>query len=588
MLRKYMKPMLGRISLNAIIKMVGTMFEIVLPAILTFMIDRVVPSKDSQRIVFWGLIMVSCSIIAWILNITANRMASFTAASAIRNIRQDLFERIMNLSAKQIDTFGVSSLESRLTSDTYIIHRFLGASLRMGIRSIMLFIGGVLFCFILDWRLALVLVLLVPPLLLLIRLIFDRARPLFHQVQTRIDEMIQVIRENIRGIRVSKALDKTTHEQNRYATSNDNVAQAEVKAQDQMALMHPSVNIILYGGLTLVIIVGAYLSDRGLSTAGTVMAFMSYFIQITMSLMAMNRMFNIYNRSSASTERINQILNEDVDTNQFMESADTVSLPEQDSNVPEIEFKHVTFSYIGVENDLEDISFKIYPGETLGIMGATGSGKSTIARLLLRQYDVDSGEILIRGVNIKNLTAKDRKKLFGIVFQNDFLFSGSVRDNINFGRELAEESLMRATTHAQAAEFLESKEGGLDFPLASKGVNLSGGQKQRLLLSRALAGHPDILILDDSSSALDFQTDAKLRQALNTHFQESTSIIIAQRISSVKHANNILILDHGKMVDFGPHEELIERSELYQEIARMQMGAGVSRPYQARQLEKEA
>lgn len=572
MLKTYMKPMIGRIVGNAIVKMSGTVLEIVLPTILAFIINDVAPTRDEQKIIVWGFIMIASSIIAWVLNIIANRLASKTAAVAIRNIRQDLFERSMNLSARQIDKLGISSLESRLTSDTYIIHRFLGASLRMGIRSVMLFVGGVFFCFLLDWRLALILLFLVPPLLIIIRYIFSRARPLFHQVQRRVDEMVQVIRENIRGIRVSKALDKTEHEKNRYRTSNLNVQDAEIEANDQMAIMQPAVNVILYTGLTLVIIAGAYLAMEGLSQPGTVMAFMSYFIQITMSLLAMNRMFNIYNRASASTERINEVLQLNIDENQIMDPESTVDLPAKDPHVPEVEFRNVSFSYLGKTKNLDAISFTLYPGQTLGIMGATGSGKSTLTRLLLRQYEADEGEILLRGVNIKHLRPKDIRSLFGIVFQNDFLFSGTVRENIAFGRDISDDELERATRYAQAEEFLAEKEGGLDFTLASKGVNLSGGQKQRLLLSRSLASDPEILILDDSSSALDFQTDAKLRQALNENFQETSTFIIAQRISSVRHADQILVLQNGKMLDIGPHEKLMETLDLYQEIAQMQMG----------------
>lgn len=572
MLRKYMSPMKGRIIVNAIIKMTGTLMEVVLPTILAHIINNVVPRKDRDQIILWGAVMIICSILAWIMNVVANRMASRTASTAVHDIRQDLFTRSMTLSARQIDKITISSLESRLTSDTYVIHRFLGATLRMGIRSVMLFLGGVFFCFFLSWQLALILLVLVPPLMITIRMIFKRARPLFHQVQDRVDEMVQVIRENIRGIRVSKALDKTEYEKERYTGHNKAVQDAEIEASDLMAMMSPLINTILFSGLAVVIIVGAYMVNGGLTKAGTIMAFMSYFIQITNSLMAMNRMFNIYNRSEASKERIFEVLNIELDENQLLDPASVQELPEADPAIPEVEFRNVSFSYLGKAKDLSNISFKMYPKETLGIMGATGSGKSTIARLLLRQYDVDEGEILLRGVNIKQLKQKDIKKLFGIVFQNDFLFGDTVRANIRFGRNIADEELSEATHHAQASEFLREKEGGLDFTLASKGVNLSGGQKQRLLLSRALAGDPEILILDDSSSALDFRTDAKLRQALRENFSNTSSIIIAQRVSSVRHAAQIMMLENGQIKDIGTHEDLLSRCSLYQEIASMQMG----------------
>lgn len=567
---KYGKPYKKRLIINAIIKMVGTILEVVLPTILAYIVDDIIPTENKSRIIIWGLVMALFSVGAWIMNVVANRMASRTSSLTIQNIRQDLFERSMGLSARQIDNISVSSLESRMTSDTYVIHRFLGATLRMGIRSVMLFLGGVVFCFYLSWRLALILVVLVVPLLIVIRYVFSRVIRLFRDVQNKFDEMVQVIREGIRGIRVSKALDKTEYEKERYLESNKAVAQAEIKATDQMAIMSPMVNIILFSGLAAVIILGAYLANEGLILTGTIMAFLSYFIQITNSLMGLNRMFNIYNRAMASSARIEEVLTMPIDDNQQIE--EEVELPEANMNIPEVEFRNVSFTYLGKTDNLSNINFKVYPGETLGIMGPTGSGKSTIIRLLLRQYDVTEGDILIRGVNIKKVRRSDLNKMFGIVFQNDFLYRATVRENIDFGRALSDEAINKATLHAQAIEFISEKEGGLDFELASKGVNLSGGQKQRLLLSRALASKPDILILDDSSSALDFQTDAKLRAAIKEHFNNTTSFVIAQRVSSVSHAEQILYLESGKMLALGKHEELVETCEPYREIASMQLG----------------
>lgn len=545
--------------------------EVVLPAILAHIINVVVPTRNQSGIILWGLAMVVFSFGAWVLNFSANRMASGTASRAVRSIRQDLFARAMRLSARQMDELTVSSLESRLTSDTYALHRFLGATLRMGIRSLMLFVGGVFFCFWLSWRLALILLVLVVPLFFAVRFVYRRAIPLFHTVQRKIDDMVQIIRENIRGIRVIKALDRTDYEKERFSVANEDVRAAEVRAIDQIAMMSPLVNIILYTGLAAVLILGARLVNVGLLQTGTVMAFLSYFILITNSLLGLNRMFNIYNRAVASIERIREVLTMLPDENQLIaEGVSTVK--EADSAVPEIEFRNVSFSYLGVKDDLQNVSFSLYPGETLGIMGPTGSGKSTIIRLLLRQYDVQEGEILIRGKDIRTIKPEALSHLFGIVFQNDFLFGGTVRKNIDFGRGLSDESIREATEYAQASTFLKEKEDGLDFILASKGVNLSGGEKQRLLLSRALAGEPEILILDDASSALDFRTDAKLRSALRDHYSATTSIIIAQRVSSVRHADQIIFMENGRISAMGDHETMMKESCKYREIAEMQMG----------------
>lgn len=571
MLKAYVKPHIGRVIGNATVKMSGTIFEVVLPTILAYIINQVVPARQVNTIVYWGLVMVVCAIAAWYLNVKANRMASKTAAMTIKDIRQDLFTRSLGLSARQIDRLTVSSLESRLTSDTYSIHRFLGATLRMGIRSAMLFIGGIVFCFILSWRLALVLLVLIPPLLIVVRFILKRGIPLYRKVQIRVDEMVQVIRENIRGIKVSKALDTTEYEKDRYAEANKDVKDAEIAASYRMSALSPLVNIILYSGLAVVLILGANLVNVGLVQTGTILAFMSYFIQITNSLLGLNRMFNIYNRASASASRINEVLDMPLDKNQIQNEAEMRELPDSHPSVPEVEFRKVSFSYLGKHPDLEDVNFKLYPGDTLGIMGATGSGKSTIIRLLLRQYDVSSGEILVRGVNIKYLRSENLLSLFGSVFQNDFLYSGTARENIAFGRDLSDREFSAAIKSAQAYDFLSKKEGGLDFLLASKGVNLSGGQKQRLLLSRAMVGKPDLLLLDDSSSALDFRTEANLRQAIRDNFSSTTLIVITQRVSSVRAAKEILFLDEGNIIAQGNHEELLRNCQPYREIAEMQI-----------------
>lgn len=573
MLKSYVKPHISKIIVNAIVKTSGTVLEVVLPTILAYIINQVVPTRQVNSIINWGLVMVACALGAWYLNVKANRMASKTAAMTIKDIRHDLFTRSLGLSARQIDRLTVSSLESRLTSDTYAIHRFLGATLRMGIRSSMLFLGGVVFCFILSWRLALVLLVLIPPLLVVVRYILKRGIPLYRQVQVRVDDMVQVIRENIRGIKVSKALDTTEYEKDRYAVANRDVKDAEVAAAYRMSALSPLVNIILYSGLAVVLILGANLVNVGLVQTGTILAFMSYFIQITNSLLGLNRMFNIYNRASASASRISEVLEMPLDINQKQDETYLRALPDPHPSVPEVEFRNVSFSYLGKKLNLEDVSFKLYPGDTLGIMGATGSGKSTIIRLLLRQYDVNSGEILLRGVNIKNLHSEELLSLFGSVFQNDFLYSGTARENIAFGRDLTEEEIIEATKHAQAYDFLNKKH-GLDFILASKGVNLSGGQKQRLLLSRALAGDPTILLLDDSSSALDFRTEANLRQAIRANFSNATSIVITQRVSSVRAAREIIFLDEGRVIAQGTHEELLQNCQPYREIAEMQTREG--------------
>lgn len=591
MLLEYAKPYKGRIIVNAIIKTLATVFEILMPAILAFMINDLVISGDRSGIVYWGIIMIVLAFLAWLTNIIANRMAAYTSSRIVRAVRHDLYSRAINLSAKQIDSLSISSLETRLTTDTYNIHNFFGVSLRMGIRSILLFLGGIAICFFLDWRLSLILFVMVPPIFLLIKLVFSKAFPMFRNVQTKVDNMVQVIRENIRGIRVSKALDKTEYEQGRFAERNQDVIDAEIKVTDLMIKLFPSINVIIFTGQALIIILGAYLASQGTVEAGIITAFLSYFLQIAHSFMAMNRMINIGTRAKTSGDRISEVMNLPIDDSQIIHGEAVETLPAATPEVPDVEFRNVTFVY-DEENyelykeansieekakyaDLYNISFKVYPGDTLGIIGATGSGKSTIIKLLTRMYDPQEGEIFIRGINIKRISRELMHEMFGLVLQNDFIFSGTLENNIKFGRDITNAELEETTKYAQADDFIKDK-GGLKFKLVARGTNLSGGQQQRVLLSRALSGNPAILVLDDSSSALDFATDARLRKALSENYAETTAFIIAQRISSIMHAQNILVLQGGKILDQGTHEELLKNCELYKEVADMQLGSAGS------------
>lgn len=566
-LRKEKKLIIGNIG----VKLTGSLLEISLPALLAFIIDSIIPGKNFKSLMAWGGLMALVALMAWFLNIRANRMSARVSTSVIFRLRQDLFEKSMNLSSRRISDLTLSSLESRMTSDTYTVHRLISVGLTMGVRILVMFFGGILFCLILSPRLSLVLLALILPILLFVRLIFSRTMPLFKKAQERLDNMVQVIRESVRGVRVIKAYDKTDYEKNRYKEVDDFYRETEIKAQGMMAMTRPMVEAILFTGLALVIILGGFLVARGQVKVGVIIAFLSYFIQITMALVGFNIIFNIFNRAMTSMKRIERVMDSPKDKNQI-ERDEPVALPERNPSVAEIEFKDVSFSYLGEEKDLDHISFKIYPGQSLGIMGPTGSGKSTIIRLLLRQYDPDEGTILVRGVDIKDLSIKDLRSIVSVAHQSDFLYSSSLRDNISFGRGLGDEAIREAVKDAQADDFISSKEKGLDFKLASKGVNLSGGQKQRVILSRALAGDPEILILDDSTSALDFKTEARFRGILEKKYKKTSKIIVGQRVSSMEGMDKILFLKGGRALGFGSHQELMEELDLYKDLARMQGG----------------
>ena len=560
----YIRPYLRRMGIGLLIKFTGTIMDLALPWCLAYMIDDVVPLKDRGQIYLWGGMMLAFSAIAVINNIAANRMASRVARDATRNIRHDLYSRISMLSCRQYDDVTIPSLISRLTSDTYNMNRMLGMMQRIGVRAPILLLGGVTVTLILDARLSLVLLCTLPLIGLGIVLISRKGIPLYSKLQRSGDKMVRTVRDNVTGIRVIKALSKTEHERSRFESVNNEVVKAEKKAGMVMAATNPLMNMLLNVGLTFVIVTGAFLVQDGISAPGKIIAFLTYFTIILNAMLSINRIFVMYSQASASAKRIAEVL----DTPFDMPLREADSITTQDH----IRFENVSFSYNNVQDSLTDIDFTLGHGEVLGVMGATGSGKTTLILLLQRFYEASKGTVRIDGRNVNCIPGDELHTMFGIAFQSDTLFADTIRENIDFGRGLPMERIELAARCAQAYEFISSLPDGYNHMLTSKATNLSGGQKQRLLIARALAGSPKILILDDSSSALDYRTDAAMRQAVRESFPDTTTILIAQRVSSVRHADKIIMLDEGRIVGIGSHEQLMHTCPVYRETARTQMG----------------
>ena len=513
----YIRPYLGRMSAGLVIKFIGTITDLLLPFILAHIIDEVVPTENVPLIVLWGVMMIVCSVICMAGNVIANRMASAVARDASRALRHDLFSRTMYLSSRQVDTFTTPSLESRLTTATYTVHHMLGMMQRLGVRAPILLIGGILVTAYMEPVLTLVMVAVLPFITVVVWKISAKGIPLYTQMQKSVDSMVRVVRENIQGVRVIKALSKTDYERRRYEEANEALVKSETKAG------------------------------------------------VTNAMMSITRMFVMYSKGAASANRIGEVLDIPVD----MEITQKLTVPGEDYLV----FDHVTFSYNGARDNVRDISFSVKEGGTLGIIGATGSGKTTLLALLLRFYDVNSGAIRIGGKDIRAMEDGELREKFGVALQNDFIYEDTIAENIRIGRDIPMEDIRRAAEHAQALEFIDALEDGFDHMLTTKGTNVSGGQRQRILISRALAGHPEILLLDDSSSALDYKTDANLRRTLREHCTDTrATILVAQRISAVMHCDHILVIDEGEIVAAGTHEELLDCCEIYREIADSQLG----------------
>ena len=565
-LEKYIHPYWGFIGLTLFIKFLGAVVELFIPYLMEIMLDEKVPAGQLTNIYLYGGLMILCAALCLAFNIIANRMSAKSSGQITRAIRHDLFDKLQHLSARQMDELTVSSAESRLTSDTYNVNQLLARLQRMGIRAPILLLGGIIMTLTMDAKLALILIALLPIIVVVVFAVRKRSVPMYTKQQSVLDKIVLVMQENITGIRVIKALSKTDYEKQRFHGVNEELAQIGMKAGIVTGITNPVATLVLRLGLTLAVLIGAFRVNDGTMETGVIVAFLQYFIMIQNSMMAVTNIFVMWSKGEASAKRVSDVL---------ATPEDLLVLPAEETpkDAPHIEFDDVSFSYTGIGTNIDHLSFRLEHGQTLGILGPTGSGKSTILNLLLRLYDADSGSIRIDGQEIRTIPYDTLRKKFGIVFQNDFIAEGSIADNIRFFRDVDDTALENAALDAQAA-FIAEKEGGMDAEVVVRGNNLSGGQKQRLLIARALAANPEILILDDASSALDYATDAKLRHALRQNYRSTTTVVVAQRISSLRHADLILVLHDGQVIGMGDHARLMETCEEYRIIAQTQMGDG--------------
>lgn len=563
---RYLKQFYGRMSLGFVIKTIGTLAELMLPYILSHILENVL-GKSITDIGLWGGLMIVCSIFACLCNIIANRMAAKVSKDFAQNMRKDLFIKTLRLSAAQTDSFTIPSLESRITTDTYNVHGFINMMQRLGVRAPIMLVGGIAITLFMDFKLSLVMIAMLPLIFVTVYFVSRKGVPLYTKVQRSVDNMVRVVREDTQGIRVIKALSKTDYEHRRYDKVNYALIKDETRAGVIMGTVNPIMTVLMNVGSVGVIALGATLISKGVSSPETVIAFMQYFTLISMAMMSVTRMFVMYTKCAASAGRIAEVLNSEEDIT--VKSKEEYPDCKTDSHIV---FDNISFSYNGKRNNLENISFKLPKGGSLGIIGATGSGKSTVIKLLLRFYDANKGGIYINGEDIRTIEKDRLYDMFGSALQHDFLYADTIEENIKFGRDISDEDVKRATKIAQADSFIEGFADGYLHVLSQHGTNISGGQKQRVLISRALAGKPEILILDDSSSALDYKTDAALRKALSENMSDTTVITVAQRVSSVKDCGVIIVLDDGKIIGIGTHDELLESCTEYREISESQMG----------------
>ena len=579
---RYIRPYRMYILAVMLIKLLGTGTDLLMPYVLEHLLDHVIPAaSDAWPVVFWGCVMLLLTLITRILNISANRMSVRVARNSTFAVRRDLFHTALNLSGRQMDQVGLPSLISRMTSDTYNVQSFVRMIQTMGIRAPIMLIGGIVITLTMDTGLASILCIMAPVMIVLVCFVSWKGIPLYNEVQKRMDVLVRLMRESISGIRVVKALGKEPYEEQRYSRANTGMTRQEIRASMIMSLPGPIVTLFLNIGLTLVVLVGAQRVNDGHTQPGVILAFLTYFNMILMGVMGLNRIFMMMSKANASANRIREVV--DLPEELTPLPADRLCEPPGDEALI---FDHVTFNYdadvpeeihgqfLGEERQqcLRDISFRVRKGGSLGIIGATGSGKTSIINLLMRFYDPQDGRVFVYGRDVRGYDRDELHRKFGVVFQNDVIFADTVRENITFGRDVIEDNLIRAAEDAMARGFVESYGDTYDHKAAIRGANFSGGQKQRLLIARALAAQPEILILDDASSALDYRTDAELRRAIRDHHSSATTIVIAQRISSILSLDEIIVLHEGEMIGRGTHEELLLSCPEYRDIYRTQMG----------------
>jgi len=539
--------------------------DIYIPYLMSRIVDIGIVNQDIEYIVQLGLIMVVVALLAMVFGILSSHFGARAGYGFASGIRDEVFEKVQGFSFANLDQFSVSSLITRLTNDCNTIGQVTMMSLRMAVRAPFMMLFALIMALRINASLARVFMVAIPVTALVIVVIMIKARPLFRKMQTCVDRVNAVIQENLTGIRVVKSFNRQDFEEGKFKVRNDDLKNTALKAISLVIFMMPLLNLIIYSTIIAVLWFGGLQVTAGTMGGGELISFITYITQILMSLMMMSFFFMQFIRGSASVSRVLEVLNTESEIKEVKE-------PITELKDGSLAFKNVYFRYPGSkECILKDINFSIETGEVLGIIGSTGSSKSTLVQLIPRLYDVSEGSVIVGGHDVREYELKALRDQVAFVLQKNTLFSGTIRENMQWGNEEAtDEEIIRALKQAQAWEFVSKYEDGLDHRVEQGGSNFSGGQKQRLTIARALLKNPKIIILDDSTSAVDMATDARIQQAFKEELKGVTTIIIAQRISSIQHADRILVMNEGKIESFGKHEELLEISPVYREIYETQ------------------
>lgn len=561
----YLKNYKKETVLAPLFKMLEALFDLFVPLVMAAVIDKGIARSDQSYIVRMCLLLIALGIIGLTCSITAQYFAAKAATGFAAEVRHALFAHVQKFTFSEMDTIGTSTLITRMTSDLNQVQSGLNLTLRLLLRSPFIVFGAMIMAFMIDIKAALVFVVAIPLLAVIVFSIMLMTMPLYKKVQAHLDQVLLVTRENLTGARVIRAFNKEEDEKRRFEENNQLLTRAQKFVGSISGLMNPLTYIVINGAVIVLIYTGAVRVNIGELTQGQVVALLNYMSQILVELVKLANLIISITKALACANRIQSVFEEKPD----MQDGTLVwKVDSDEKQIPRVEFEHVSLTYQGAgAESLSDISFKAYQGQTIGIIGGTGSGKSSLVNLIPRFYDATRGEIRIDGRNVKEYQMDSLRERVGMVLQKAVLFKGTIGANIRWGKEDATDAeIEEALEISQAKEFVDSKKEGLNFKIEQSGRNLSGGQKQRLTIARALVKKPEILILDDSASALDFATDAKLRKAIREMKEQPTVFIVSQRASSIQYADQILVLDDGELAGAGTHRELLENCPAYQEI----------------------
>lgn len=563
----YLKKYSLLVVLGPTCKALEALSEVFAPYIMALLIDVGIANNDKDYILKMAIVILAINVAGMIFAILGQKCASVTSEGMGRDIRNDVFKHVNTFSYSELDKYNTTTILNRTINDVYHIQEGTSQIIRNVMRIPFLLIGSLVMAISIDLKLSLIFLVVSPILLLIVYCVMKKLQPLLTEGKKRLDRTTQITRENLSGIRVVRAFNKQNYEIDKFTEANTAMLQNDLKQGYLGAIMQPLIYLVVNFAIIAVVYFGGIQINVGSVTQGNLLAFINYFTQISAALVAFARVITILTRMKIAKNRVNDLM---LTKNSIVSPASPVKIDQTSPENGSVEFKEVSFSYSYLKDVVINLNLKVEPGEIIGVIGGTGSGKSSIVNLIPRFYDATKGQVLVNGQNVKKYNVEELRSIIGIVPQNPILFSGTIRDNLCWRKQDAtEEELVKALKIAQAYDFVKEYPDFLDHPVNRGGTNFSGGQKQRLTIARALVGNPSIVILDDSTSALDFSTDSKLRKAIKTMLS-CTTFIVSQRTNSLKDADKIIVIDAGNIVDIGKHDELLERCDLYREIHESQ------------------